>query len=291
MPVARTPEALSGFGLGLRPEHYVDFSSPVQSQAQRVDWLEVLSDNYLVPGGKPLYYIDKIRQHYPLAMHGVAMNLGSVDPLDFDYLQSIKTLAQRIEPAIISDHLCWTGFSGRRLHDLLPLPYTEEAVDHLAARIRQAQDFLGRRLVVENVSSYMEVDTPMAEWEFVSAIAESADCELLVDINNIYVSGKNHGFDPLDYLRALPAERVRQFHLAGHTVSTLNSELRIDTHDQPVCDGVWELYEQAVRLFAGVPVMIERDDNIPSLEELVLELDRARYICTRVEEKQSHAAA
>jgi len=276
---------LSGFGLGLRPEHYSDFVA----ESQPVDWLEILSDNYLVPGGKPLFYLDKIRCDYPLAMHGVAMNLGSVDPLDIDYLNSIKSLAQRVEPAIVSDHLCWTGSAGRRLHDLLPLPYTEEAVRHLSARIRQAQDVLGRRLVIENVSSYLEADTAMQEWEFISAIAQMADCDLLVDINNIYVSSLNHGFDPLAYLQALPRERVRQFHLAGHSV---NGDLVIDTHDHPICEGVWQLYQQAVGLFGAVPVMIERDDNIPPLEELVAELARARELSARTQDdRTSHAVA
>ncbi len=269
-------DVIKGFGLGLRPEHYADFISAPQN----VDWLEILSDNYLVPGGKPHFYLEKIRRDYPIAMHGVAMNLGSIDPLDVDYLQSIKALAQRIEPAIISDHLCWTGFSGKRLHDLLPLPYTEEAVKHLSARIKQAQDILERRLVIENVSSYIEADTPMREWEFVSAIAEAADCDLLVDINNIYVSSRNHGFDPLTYLRSLPHQRIRQFHLAGHSDY---GELCIDTHDHAVCADVWDLYQTAVKLFGETPVMIERDDNIPPLTELIQELDHARGIASSVD--------
>jgi len=264
-------EYLTGFGLGLRPEHYADFVAAPRA----VDWLEILSDNYLVPGGKPLYYLERIRRDYPLAMHGVAMNLGSCDPLDRDYLQSIKQLADRIEPAIISDHLCWTGVAGARLHDLLPLPYTEEAVRHVVQRIRQVQDFIGRRLTIENVSTYIEADTPMPEWEFVSAIAEEADCDLLVDINNIYVSGRNHRFDPCLYLQGLPPARVRQFHLAGHTDC---GEYCIDTHDHPVCDAVWQLYHTAVQLFADVPAMIERDDHIPPLAELMEELAHARDV-------------
>jgi uncharacterized protein (UPF0276 family) len=275
----------------LRPEHYADFTSPGTTAARPVDWLEILSDNYLAPGGKPLFYLDQLRRDYPVAMHGVAMNLGSTDPLDYDYLQAIKTLAERVEPAIISDHLCWTGIAGRRLHDLLPLPYTEEAIAHLAARIRQVQDFLGRRLTVENVSSYMEAASPLTEWEFVAAVAESADCDLLVDINNIYVSGQNHGFDPLNYLGALPAGRVRQFHLAGHSVSGDKAGLRIDTHDQPVCDQVWLLYGQAVGMFGDIPVMIERDDNIPELRELVAELDCARRVAANALEGNAHAVA
>lgn len=262
---------LSGFGLGLRPEHYQDFIA----QPQAVDWLEVLSDNYLVPGGKPLYYLERIRQDYPLAMHGVAMNLGSCDDLDRDYLRNIRQLANRIEPAIISEHLCWTGVSGAHLHDLLPLPYTEEAVRHVAGRIRQVQDYLGRRLAIENVSANVQAETPIPEWEFVNAVVHEADCELLVDINNIYVSGRNHRFDPYRYLEALPAERVRQFHLAGHTDY---GDFCIDTHDHPVCDAVWELYGYAVQRFGEVPVMIERDDLIPPLAELVAELGHARKV-------------
>jgi uncharacterized protein (UPF0276 family) len=262
---------LTGFGLGLRPEHYGDFTAAPQA----VDWLEILSDNYLVPGGKPLHYLERIRRDYPLAMHGVAMNLGSCDRLDRVYLQDIKRLADRIAPAIISDHLCWTGVAGMRLHDLLPLPYTEEAIRHVSGRIREVQDFLGRRLTIENVSTYVEAQSPLMEWEFVSAIAEEADCDLLVDINNIYVSGRNHRFDPRQYLRALPPARVRQFHLAGHTDC---GDYCIDTHDQPVCDAVWQLYRDAVRLFPDVPVMIERDDRIPPLVELVDELGHARNV-------------
>ena len=262
---------LTGFGLGLRPEHYGDFIAGPQP----VDWLEILSDNYLVPGGKPLHYLERVRRDYPLAMHGVAMNLGSCDPLDRGYLQRIRRLADRIEPAVVSDHLCWTGVAGARMHDLLPLPYTDEAVRHAAGRIRQAQDVLGRRLTIENVSSYVQVQAPIPEWEFVSAVAAEADCDLLVDINNIYVSGRNHRFDPLRYLQALPPERVRQFHLAGHADY---GEYCIDTHDHPVCDAVWDLYRAAVRLFGEVPVMIERDDRIPPLVELTHELEHARSV-------------
>jgi uncharacterized protein len=270
-PVIVDMETLKGYGLGLRPEHYGDFIAAPQA----LEWLEILSDNYLVPGGKPLYYLEQIRRNYPVAMHGVAMNLGSSDPLDPDYLNDLRQLADRIEPAIISDHLCWTGVGGKRLYDLLPLPYTEEAIRHVVDRIKKVQDFLGRRLTIENVSTYLEADTPMPEWEFVSAIAEQADCDLLVDINNIYVSGRNHRFDPLRYLEALPPHRVRQFHLAGHNDC---GDYCIDTHDHPVCEAVWQLYHDAARLFPGVPVMIERDDHIPPLHELMAELAQARTV-------------
>jgi len=261
--------ALSGLGLGLRPEHYQDFLAGPQP----LDWLEILSDNYLVPGGKPLYFLDAIRQDYPVAMHGVALNIGSSDALDWSYLSAIKALAQRVEPHIISDHLCWTGVNQHRMHDLLPLPYTEETIRHVAKRIQDVQDFLGRELVVENLSSYLQAQAPLKEWEFVRAVAQEAQCGLLVDVNNIFVSSRNHGFDAMDYLKALPADRIRQIHLAGHTYS---GEFCVDTHDQPVCTDVWQLYGQAVKLWGHIPTMIERDDNIPPLQELLDELGQAR---------------
>ncbi|MEN9656772.1 MAG: hypothetical protein RL571_237 [Pseudomonadota bacterium] len=262
---------LTGFGLGLRPEHYADFLA----QVQPVDWLEIISDNYLVPGGKPLYYLDKIRRDYPMVMHGVAMNLGSIDPIDLNYLAEIKALAERIEPLAISDHLCWTGVNGKYLHDLLPIPYTEEAVKHVAGRIRQVQDFLGRRLVIENASTYLEAKADLHEWEFISAILSEADCELLLDINNIYVSSRNHGFDPLRYLQSIPRQRIAYLHLAGHTD---HGDHCIDTHDQAICAEVWSLYTQALAQWDAIPTMIERDANIPALPELLAELDHARQI-------------
>jgi len=268
--------ALSGLGLGLRPEHYQDFLAGPQP----LDWLEILSDNYLVPGGKPLYFLDAIRQDYPVAMHGVALNIGSSDALDWSYLSAIKALAQRVEPHIISDHLCWTGVNQHRMHDLLPLPYTEETIRHVAKRIQDVQDFLGRELVVENLSSYLQAQAPLKEWEFVRAVAQEAQCGLLVDVNNIFVSSRNHGFDAMDYLKALPADRIRQIHLAGHTYS---GEFCVDTHDQPVCTDVWQLYGQAVKLWGHIPTMIERDDNIPPLQELLDELGQARDLIQALE--------
>lgn len=274
------PPVWQGVGLGLRPLHYPDFLAAPQP----VDWLEILTDNYLVPGGKPLYHLERLRADYPIAMHGVGMNLGSLDPLDMQYLHAVKALADRVQPVVVSDHLCWTGVQGRYLHDLLPLPYTEEAVQHVAARIRQAQDVLGRRLAIENLSAYLEADTPLTEWEFLTAVAETADCDLLVDINNIYVSSRNQGFDPLAYLNALPAARVRQFHLAGHTD---HGPICIDTHDQPVCGAVWQLLAAAVARFGDVPAMIERDGHIPPLAELLEELAHLR----RVRAEALHARA
>jgi uncharacterized protein (UPF0276 family) len=261
-----------GFGLGLRPDHY----EQIAAAPQRIDWFEAISENYMVGGGKPLRWLERIRADYPVVLHGVSLSIGSSDPLDRAYLIELKALAERIQPAWISDHLCWTGIAGRNMHDLLPLPHTAEAVRHIAARVREVQDFLGRRILLENVSSYAVFkDSALSEWEFLKAIAEAADCLLLLDVNNIYVNSRNHGFDPLDYLRAIPAARVQQIHLAGHS---RNGELLIDTHDHPVPEGVWSLYAAAVQRFGAVATMIERDDNIPPLQELVAELDRARSI-------------
>ncbi|MDR3418644.1 MAG: DUF692 domain-containing protein [Nevskia sp.] len=261
-----------GFGLGLRTDHY----EAILAEGPRVDWFEAISENYMVGGGRPLRWLERIRERYPLVLHGVSLSIGSTDPLDRAYLIGLKALAERFEPAWISDHLCWTGVAGRNLHDLLPLPHTEEAVRHVAARVREVQDFLGRRILLENVSSYVSFNhSAVPEWEFLGAVAETADCLLLLDVNNIYVNSHNHGFDPLDYLRAVPARRVQQIHLAGHSRS---GELLIDTHDHPVPEPVWALYAEAVRLFGPVAAMVERDDRIPPLAELVAELDRARAI-------------
>jgi uncharacterized protein (UPF0276 family) len=263
---------LAGFGLGLRTQHY----EAVLNEPHAIDWLEVITENYLVPGGKPLHYLERIRRRFPLVMHGVSLSIGSTDPIDLDYLAQVRTLAARIEPHWISDHLCWTGIEGRNLHDLLPLPYTEEALASVVDRVGQVQDALGRQILLENVSSYLTYRaSDMSEWEFLREVAERADCAILLDINNIYVSSVNHGFDPLAYLQAMPRERVRQFHLAGH--SDLGGHL-IDTHDHPIVEPVWDLYCAAVAQFGAVPTMIERDDNIPFLSELVAELQIAREL-------------
>jgi uncharacterized protein (UPF0276 family) len=275
------PNPSLGFGLGLRPDHY-DY---VLSERPSVDWFEVISENYLVDGGKPLHYLDRIRSHYPLVMHGVSMSIGSTSPLNREYLSQLKSLMQRIEPEWISDHLCWTGVLGRNLHDLMPMPYTEEAIDNIVERVGQVQDFLGRQILLENVSSYVTYQASlMSEWEFLAAVAERADCRILLDINNIFVSSRNHNFNPVDYLHGMPAERVQQFHLAGHSYQ---NQIVIDTHDHPVCDPVWNLYAEAVRLFGDVATMIERDDNIPPMPELLDELDVARKIAAA---QRVHAA-
>jgi len=265
-----------GFGLGLRTEHY----KTLLESKPAIDWLEILSENYFVEGGKPLYYLDQLRQHYPMVMHGVSMSLGSSDPLDKQYLKQLKQLATRIEPHWISDHLCWTGVEGHNMHDLLPLPYTQEAIDHVANRITQVQDYLGQRILIENVSSYLTYQaSEMTEWEFISAIVEKADCLILLDVNNIYVSAFNHHFDPHDYIQGVPKERVYQIHLAGHSQ---HEHYILDTHDNKIIDPVWQLYSDVIRDFGAVSTMIERDDNIPPLDDLLIELNQARHIATQL---------
>jgi uncharacterized protein (UPF0276 family) len=264
-----------GFGLGLRVDHY----EAILADHPPVDWFEALTENYLVPGGKPLDYLMRIRDRYPVVMHGVSMSIGSTAPLDRAYLAQVKTLAARVEPQWISDHLCWTGVAGRNMHDLLPLPYTEEALANVVERVKTVQDILGRRLLLENVSSYVTYrDSQLTEWDFLREIAERADCLILLDVNNIYVSSVNHEFEPLDYLNSIPVDRVQQIHLAGHEN---HGDYLIDTHDHPVPDPVWELYGAALRRFGNVATMIERDANIPPLEELCSELDAARKVAER----------
>ncbi|MBS0589329.1 MAG: DUF692 domain-containing protein [Proteobacteria bacterium] len=272
MPTTDSRFPTLGFGLGLRTDHY---ESLLDARAD-VDWLEAISENYLVPGGRPRDWLRRLRERYPIVLHGVSLSIGSQDSLDPEYLRQLKRLIDEIEPAWVSDHLCWTGVHGRNLHDLLPMAYTEESIAHVSARVRRVQDILGRRILLENVSSYVEFKaSTMPEWEFLAAVAERADCLILLDINNIHVSASNHGFDPQRYLAGIPAHRVQQFHLAGHS---FQNNLIIDTHDRPVADPVWRLYADAVRRFGAVSTMIERDDDIPVLTELLVELARARAI-------------
>lgn len=259
-----------GFGLGLRTNHYQD----VLEQKPNIDWFEIISENYMVAGGKPRYYLDAIREQYPIVMHGVSMSIGSTDPINIDYLKKLKTLAADIQPEWFSDHLCFTSVGGINSHDLLPLPYTEEALKHVVERIKQVQDFMGRQMLLENVSSYLTYKSDeMNEWQFYREVCEQADCKMLLDINNIYVSARNHDFDANDYLASINSERVQQFHLAGHSDF---GDYVVDTHDHEVCDPVWQLYTKALKLFGPVSTMIERDANIPSFTELSAELDTAR---------------
>lgn len=265
-----------GYGLGLRHTHY----QHILEHWPAVDWFEILTENYLVEGGRPLYYLDRIKERYPLVMHGVSLSIGSCDPVDTDYLTKVKQLIQRTEPKWVSDHLCWTGVNGLNMHDLLPLPYTEEALHHVVQKVRQVQDFLGRQILLENVSSYITyADSQMSEWEFLTAVSQEADCLLLLDVNNIYVSAFNHKFDPQEFLKGVPVQRVQQFHLAGH--ENCGKHI-IDTHDEPVVEAVWELYANAVRQFGRVSTMIERDDNIPDFPELAAELNQAKNIAEKV---------
>lgn len=261
-----------GFGLGLRTEHY----QYVIEQKPDVDWFEILTENYMVAGGKPMHNLDVIRADYAMVMHGVSMSIGSSDAINKDYLKDLKQLIDRVQPHWISDHLCWTSVDGLNSHDLLPLPYNEATINHIAERISQIQDYLGQQILMENLSSYVTYnESEMTEWEFFNAIAQRSDCHLLLDINNIFVSAHNHHFDPIDYIKGMDGDRIMQFHLAGHSYS---GDMIIDTHDHDVCDPVWLLYEQALKHYGAVSTMIERDDNIPQFTELRQELSIAEKI-------------
>jgi uncharacterized protein len=265
-----------GFGLGLRPQHYTE----ILDGDPPVDWFEVISENYMVGGGQPLAILEQIRARYPIVMHGVSLSIASTAPLDLEYLQALKTTAARFEPRWVSDHLCWTGVHGVNLHDLLPIPYTNEALDHVAGRIHKVQEVLGRALTLENVSSYVEfAQSEMTEWEFLSELTRRTGCWLLFDVNNVFVSAFNHGYDPLTFINGIPADRVVQFHLAGH--SDMGDYL-VDTHDHPVRPEVWDLYKAALHRFGPVSTMIERDDHIPPLAELIEELEEARAIAASI---------
>lgn len=260
-----------GYGVGLRAPHYAEV---LAGGAASVDWFEAITENYMDSGGRPLAVLEGVRRNYPVALHGVGLSIGSTDRFDDGYLERLAALVNRIEPVLVSDHLCWTGVGGRNVHDLLPLPYTMEAVVHVAERVDRVQTRLGRRILLENVSSYVGFShSEMSEWQFVVEVAERADCELLLDVNNIFVNSVNHGFDPYDYVRAVPSERIRQIHLAGHSD---RGTFLFDTHDAPVCGSVWELYAETIAL-AGceVSTLIEWDAEIPPLLELCAEAERA----------------
>lgn len=262
----------AGFGLGLRKPHYADFLE----HRVAVDFVEVISENFMTDGGRPRRILREVRARYPVALHGVSMSLGSADGLDGAYLARLKALVDEIEPLFVSDHLSWTRSEGFNAHDLLPIPYTNEALDLVCANIGRAQESLGRSILVENPSSYIEfVPAEMTEWEFLDAICARSGCGLLLDVNNVFVSATNHGFDPLAYLNGVPHHRVRQLHLAGHSQGT---ELLIDTHDRPVPLSVWDLYAHVLPRLGPVATMIERDDAIPPLHELLAELGTARHI-------------
>ncbi len=268
-----------GVGVGLRTVHYGDVLERGRRGDLGVDWFELLSENYMVAGGRPLRILSEVRELAPVSLHGVSLNIGSTDPLDRDYLDDLDRLSRLARPSWISDHLCWTGVSGTNLHDLLPLPYVDDVIVHVADRVRRVQDRLGRRIALENVSSYLSFDgDSMSEWDFLVAIAEEADCGILLDINNVFVSAHNHGFDAVKYIDSIPAERVFQIHLAGHSRS---GQMLIDTHDHAVTDEVWALFERAISNLGPVSTLIEWDDQIPSYARLVEEADKARRILER----------
>lgn len=261
-------------GIGLRAPHYFD----VLNQRPELGWLEVHSENYFGAGGLPLHYLRKIRANYPISLHGVGLSLGSTDPLSTRHLELLYRLADQIEPGVISEHLAWNSVDNRYLNDLLPLPYTEEALNHVVERVQQAQEFLGRRILVENISSYLEYHvSTIPEWEFIVEVAERSGCGLLIDINNIYVAAWNHDFDPLQYLEHIPSQLVEEIHLAGHTEKRFDDgALLIDTHNQPVSWEVWALYGGAIGRFGPKPTLIEWDTDLPSLDVLLTEANKAQ---------------
>lgn len=261
---------LVGHGIGLRSQHYGRFLD----ERPKVDWLEVISENFLVAGGRPRAVLEKVRRDYPLALHGVSLSVGGSDALDSKYLDALAALEREVEPALVSDHLCWGSSGGHYAHDLLPLPYTEEALAHVAQRVEAVQERLGRSLALENVSSYLTFQSStMSEWDFLSELARRTGCGILLDVNNVYVSARNHGFDPDAYLAGIPKDAVRQIHLAGHTD---HGDYVIDTHEGRVVEAVWALYRRAVQRFGEVPTLIEWDEAIPPLEEVLAECERAR---------------
>jgi uncharacterized protein (UPF0276 family) len=273
-----------GGGIGLRKEH---FESILEGRPT-VAFFEAISENFMVDGGRPWHVLERVRRDYPVALHGVSMSLGSAEPLDRSYLVRLKALVDRVEPAVVSDHVCWTRLGGHNSHDLLPMPFTEGAVRETAQKIVEAQDFLGRRILVENISTYLEFrDSEMTEGDFLSEVVEQADCGILLDVNNLYVNVRNHGLDSRGFLDRIPGGRVGQIHLAGHED---HGDFVIDTHDHPVADPVWDLYESALERVGAVPTLIEWDAKIPALEVVVAEAHRAEAIQSRLlREREGHA--
>jgi uncharacterized protein (UPF0276 family) len=259
-----------GIGLGLRTVHYAH----ILEHSPEVDWFEILSENYMQTEGRPLHFLDRIAERYPVVMHGVSLSIGSMDPLDREYLGALKSLRDRTRARWVSDHLCWTGVAGKNTHDLLPLPYTEEALRHVVERVKTVQDFLGAPLALENPSTYVGFHgSAMTEWDFLAALCREADCALLLDVNNVFVSAFNHGFDPKEYLAAIPFDRVVQMHVAGHTNHGTHI---VDSHIGPVIDPVWDLLGDAYRRAGGTSVLLEWDADIPGFEETHAEALRAR---------------
>ena len=269
-------------GIGLRSAHYRD----LVERRPPLAFVEVHAENYFGAGGAPLHYLERAAAHYPLSLHGVGLSIGGADPLARDHLTALRALVERFAPALVSEHLCWGAIDGVHFNDLLPLPYTEEALAHVVARIGQVQEFLGRRILIENVSSYLCYEhSTIDEWEFLAEVADRADCGILLDINNVYVSAVNHGFDATAYLAAIPAGRVAEIHLAGHTRNELaEGSILIDTHDAPVCDEVWALYAGCIERLGARPTLIEWDTDLPALDVLLKEAARADRVL-----EQGHA--
>ncbi|MCC6408740.1 MAG: DUF692 domain-containing protein [Planctomycetes bacterium] len=258
-----------GLGVGLRTVHFAH----VLEKHPNVDWFEIISENFMATGGRPMWVLDSVAERYPIVMHGVSMGIGGTDPLDWAYFRELKELARRCKAVWLGDHVCWTGVAGRNNHDLLPIPYTEEALANIVRRIREVQDFLERPLVLENPSTYLEfASTTMPEWEFLARMAEESDCALLLDVNNVYVSSRNHGFDPFEYLKTIPWERVVQIHLAGHTDHGTHC---IDTHTGEVVDPVWKLYAEALRRAGPRATLLEWDQDIPAFDVVHAEVKKA----------------
>ncbi len=270
---SRSAKALHlGFGLGLRIPHYAH----IFEHSPAVDFFEVISENFMNASGVPLYNLDRVAERYPIVLHGVCLSLGSSDPLDFDYLRKLKALAKRVKAPWFTDHLCWTRFGGHHHHDLYPLPYTPEVAGYVADRARVVQDFLELPFGIENLSAVAEfAENRMPEWEFYRRVVEEAGCSMMLDVNNIYVSSRNHGFDPREYLRGLDLSRVLQMHLAGHTDC---GAYVLDTHDHPVRDEVWELFREAYAGCGGAATLVEWDDRIPPFEETHAEVLKAKAL-------------
>lgn len=263
-----------GHGIGLRTRHFMDF----EAAPSPVDWVEVVSENFMAEGGRPIALLEKVRRDTPVVLHGVSLSIGSTDPLSERHLEDLSRLVARIEPAMVTDHLCWGTHRGRYVHDLLPLPYTEESLAHVASRVLAVQERLKRQILLENPSSYVAYrDSSMTEWDFLAALSRRAGCGILLDVNNVYVSAHNLGFDPLEYLDGIPPDRVGQFHLAGHSD---RGTYLLDTHDAPVPPPVWDLYREALRRFGRVPTLVEWDDRIPPLDVVVAESRRAAAVET-----------
>jgi uncharacterized protein len=276
-------------GIGLRAPHYRE----LLERRPPIGWLEAHSENYFGEGGPPLHYLEQLRAFYPLSLHGVGLSLGSTDPLNMAHLNSLKALIARFEPGLVSEHLSWSSVGGRYLNDLLPLPYTEEALSHISQRIARVQDYLGRQILVENVSSYLQYEeSRIPEWEFLTEVAECTGCGILLDVNNIYVSATNHGFDARTYLRAMPANLIQEIHLAGFSVNRFeDGEMLIDTHSRPVARDVWTLYREAVDLYGPLPTLIEWDADVPPLAVLLNEAAQAGRIMDRYKERRDARVA